>query len=479
MKKVKLIKSLLISAPIIVTPLLANSCSKKIKVDAKYYVDALAKTLKPELDSISSTISYAASNNINNTLDITSEINTARTKANQNAKVKSDNIDHINLSFKGTNNLKVENDNGTYTLTVFPSFINSSSSQQTLTTTLSLTLSSSNKYTQSITNTYNIAKGFKAYRAGLGNGYVQSVYGSNDGNIIFVATREGISVGSKDGDRYDFYNYSKGINGLGSNIINSIYASSDGNTIYAATDGGISVGNNVSSPEVPNYEFTNYTDGVLNEGTNSIYASSDGNTIYASTGDGVSVGIKQSDNNRYKFTNYTPKIDGQIISVHASNNGTIFAGTTNGVILVGTKNGLSYTFKKYNIGSSSSSELFSIYASADGNTIYAGTYYRGVIIGTKNKDSSYKFKSVGLKGDIVRSVYVSPDGNTIYAANQNEVAVGIKSGSAYTFKNYYTGPYVSDIRTVYALNDGNAIYAGGIDGVAVSSSNWFTQNNSK
>ena len=509
MKKVKLIKSLLISAPIIVTPLLANSCDSKkdsgnksipatkindnastnqsaltpaTKVDAEYYVNALAGTLKTELDSIADQVVATAAGN--NTLNITSVINTAKSEAKKIATFNPDNIDNINLAFNGTGNLKVEKNNDTYTLTVFPSFINSSSTEQTLTTTLSLTFGN-NTDTQAITNTYNIVKGFKNYTtsAGLGNNQVNSIYVSNDGNTIYAGTANGVSVGTNANNTYTFQNYTTAA-GLGNNTVNSVYASNNGNTIYAGTSGGFSVGTKNSEGT---YTFKNYTtaDGLGDSFVYSVYASSDDNTVYAATPRGVSVGIKKGP--VYVFNNYTTGLSSDILSsVYASSDGnTIYTGSfylgvgTSGVS-VGTKSGDTYTFQNYTTADGLGSPLInSVYASSNGNTIYAGTA-NGVSVGTKQSGSNrYTFQNYtsGLTSTIIRSVYASSNGNTIYVGTNEGVAEGTKANNTYTFQNYTQGLGNKITVSVYASSNGNTIYAGTRGGLSITSSNWFTQNN--
>ena len=514
MKKVKLIKSLLISAPIIVTPLLANSCGSKgngnktidatkindnarqltpastltpalyklspATINAKYWVDALAGTLKTELDSISANVATAATGN--NTLDITSQINKAIADAKKIATDTPGNIDNIKLSFSGNGNLKVEKNNDTYTLIVYPSFITANSDEQTLTTTLSLTLSATAKNTQTITNNYDIAKGFKNYAADLGNNDVNSVYASSDGNTIFAGTEGGLSVGNKQGDNsYTFENYT-----LNNDYVNSVYASSDGNIIYVGTRSGVSVGTKANNT----YTFQNYTtaDGLGNSLVDSVYASSDGNTIYAGTAGGVSVGTKQSGSNRYTFQNYTTGLSSDFLSsVYASANGnTIYTGSyylgvgTSGVS-VGTKQSGSnrYTFQNYTTADGLGNSLInSVYASSNGNTIYAGTA-GGVSVGTKQSGSNrYTFQNYtsGLTNTVIRSVYASSNGNTIYVGTNGGVAVGNKANNTYTFQNYTQGLGDKIVQSVYTSSDDNTIYAGTEGGVSITSSNWLAQN---
>ena len=495
MKKVKLIKSIAISAPVLITPLIANSCSSKDNKNskAKYYVDALAQTLKLQLSNIANQVVAAATGS--GTLNITSQINTAKTEAKLIAKDMPSNIDKINLTFSGTGNITVTKDKGTYTLTVFPSFINSSSNKQTLTTTLSLTLSSSNKNTQSITNTYDVAKGFKNYTTGLGNRNVNSVYASPDGNIIYAGTGEGdistaggVSIGTKSGDTYKFANYS---DGLQNKFVHSVYASPDGNTIYAGTGdnsgtGGVAVGTKNADN---NWQFANWTIGVGGTLVFSVYASPDGNAIYAGTGNGLSIGIEQSGNTGYIFTNYTTSDglgDNDVRSVAASPDGSTIYAATQGGVSVGTKPSGSdrYKFTNFTAGIVPPAVNF-VYPANNGNTIYAGTD-TGVAIGTKESGSNtYTFinspiTDTGIAG--VLSLYPLNNGNTVYAATTSGLAVGTKSSSSktYTFKLLSTsaGLGSSEVNSVYVSNNKSTIYAGTTGGLSISSSNWLTQNNS-
>ena len=506
-EKVKLIKSLVISAPIIVTPLLANSCNAKndgnkskfpvINPDAtfaaKYYVDALAKTLKTQLDSISSSVTALAPK-ANNTLDITSQINTARANAKKNVKTESDLIDEITISFQRTGNLKVEkNTDNKDILTVYPTFINSSSTQQTLTTTLSLTISSNDKNTQTITNNYNVAKGFKNYTKGLPNAEVGAVQISNDGGTIYVETTEGVSVGTKNNDTWNFKNYKTG---LSSNAVKWVYPFNNGNTIFVGSlgivgdqVGGLSVGTKNGNT----YTFKNYSTatGLIDNDVISVYPSSDGNTIAVGTVNGVSMGTKQSDGS-YTFKNYNES-DGlgndEIESTYLTSDGNnVYVGTFDGVS-IGTKNGDTWTFKNYTEGLKVV-VISAVYPRNNGNTLYVGTEGSGLAVGTKSNDT-YTFKNypvgAGQGSNAILGLYVNKDASTIYAAtaynsfashpHPGGVSVGIKKADgSYAFSYYTAGLGSTETEPITASSDGNTVYVGTVKGLSVSSSNWINQS---
>ena len=507
MKKVKLIKSLLISAPVIMTPLLANSCNSKdnnkqitatkindnaqaqpsaltpaFTVDAEYYINALAGTLKTELDSISANVVSAATGN--NTLDITSQINTAKAEAKKIATNIPGNIDNISLTFNETGNLKVKENNDTYTLMVYPTFINNNSTQQTLTTTLSLTFDD-NTDTRSIENTYDIAKGFKNYTTGLGSMDVNSVYATSDGSKIYAGTDNGIGIGTKESgsNNYRFTNYTQGLN---SNKVNAIFASTDENTIFAGTADGLAIGTKQSGSNI--YTFVNYTtaNGLGSNNVYSIYISRGEDTIYAGTAGGVSVGVKQSGTDNYTFTNHTTGLTSDhIATVYATNGGnTIYAGTipiggTSG-LSVGTKQeDNSYNFTNYTTANGLGSDTInSVYPASDDSTIYVGTS-DGFSVGIKQDNNSYAFKTykTGLSSNIIRSVYAVGSGSTIYAGTNSGVAIGTKSGDDYTFTNYTTGLGNNTVNAIYSPSAANTIYAGTDGGLSVASANWFAQSN--
>ena len=489
MKKVKLIKSILISAPVIVAPLLANSCSSKnngnkakdiIVSDYKkinpsqptgaYWVDALAKTLQDELTSIASKVASTAVSD--NTLDITPQINEAIARAKKVVTVEPVVIDTIDLNFSGSGNLKIaKNSDSKYILTVYPSFITSSSSKPTVTTTLSLTWNNK-KTTKTITNTYSIAKGFKNYTKNLGDGPVRGVYALPDGNTIYGGTNGGgISIGTWNGQTYDFKTYTESLN----DAVFSVYAVPDGSKIYSATyGGGIAVATKTAEG---NYLFKNYTnsEGLASNNVEGIYASSDGNTIYAGTTEGVSVGTKDGDT--YNFTNYTDGLGNKLVrSIYASPDGnTIYAGTDGGVS-IGTKSGTSYTFKNYTSGLGNTT-IYSIYPASDGNIIYAATL-AGISVGTRANDS-YTFKNYtsGLGSILVRAIYASSNNNTIYAGTDNGFTIGTKTGSSYRFNNYTAGLGNETVYSTYATDNDNIIIAGTGDGLSVTKANWFTSSN--
>ena len=488
MKNYKLFKSLVMSAPVLVTPLVANSCSSNNNKtpSAKYYVDALAKTLKTQLNLISSQVTSTAIGN--NSLDISSNINTAIIAAKKIAPKTPSNIDKITLSFTGTNNLKVEkNSDNQYLLMVYPTFISNDSAKQNLTTTLSLTLSASDKNTQTITNTYDVAKGFKAYDTGPGAYAVNSVYPIDNGNTIFAGTAgEGVSVGTKTGTTYSFQNLKTG---LDSNYIWSVHASSDGNTLYVGTGdpeskkGGVSVG---TKQEDNSYTFQNYTSSLNNDYVNSVYPSNDGSFLYVATDGGVAVGTKND--STYNFQTYTKGLgSSSVYFVYPSSDGNKLYTATNGGLSIGTKNprGNEYTFKNFSTEQGLPSNIvYSVYPTNNGNTIYAGTT-EGVVVGTKASGSEeYTFKTytTGLGSKRVNSVYPTNNGNTIYAGTGGDknsmggVSVGTKqTDGSYTFQNYTAGSDVNSVASVYPTNNGNTIYAGAGSGLWVSQSNWFSQ----
>lgn len=73
---------------------------------------------------------------------------------------------------------------------------------------------------------------------GLGSNDVRGVYAN--GNIIYAATTNGLSISSNGGT--SFTNYSQANNGLANNQANGVYAI--GSSIYAATSNGFSISTN-------------------------------------------------------------------------------------------------------------------------------------------------------------------------------------------------------------------------------------------
>ena len=330
----------------------------------------------------------------------------------------------------------------------------------------------------------NNAARFENYTKGLGNKHVSSIFASSDGNTIYAATNDGVSVGTKTGSTYTFKFY---VTGLVNRIVNSIYATSDG-TIIAGTGDGVGTGINGgvaigTKNSAGGYTFKNYPNGLGSYHVQAVYGSSDGSKIYVGVSDtgnnkgGVSVGTKNSAG-AYNFRNYTRGIENKYVySIYASSNGnTIYAGTTEGVE-VGTKSGSDYSFTNYAAGLADTFAQ-SVYASPDGNIIYAGTE-RGLAIGTKNSGGVWIFKNYtkGLGSPRVYSVDVSPDGNTIYAGTDNGVSVGTKTGSTYAFKNYTAGLGSTRVNSVYALSSGKTVYVGTDNGVSVSLGSLTTENN--
>ena len=160
--------------------------SSAINVDAKYYVDGLAKTLKAELSIISSSIKVLSSNP-NNSLNLTPYINKAISNAKANLGSPTINpgpLNNIALNFSTTNKLAITKNNvNDFILTVHPFSVTDSIKTQSITTNLSLTLSPNDKYGSSIVNDYRYNHKFVNYTTanGLGSNDVNDVASVNNG----------------------------------------------------------------------------------------------------------------------------------------------------------------------------------------------------------------------------------------------------------------------------------------------------------
>ena len=492
MKKYKLIKTLTLAAPVLITPLVAASCNSKNDNGSKestltpsgkvasYYVDALAKTLKAELNSIASDVTSTAAKASTtsapqSTLDITPQVTKAINDAKKIAVSNPSAIDKIVLSFKGTSNLKVEkNSENKYILTAYPGYYTNISEQQMLTTTLSLSLSSKNKNTQTITNTYTIANGFKMYNfPTTGTPGTYGIAQTNNGQTLYVASLGGgVEIGNRQTDgTYKWTSYTKGL--PDTLTIGDIAVSSDGNTVYAATGDQSSTGGIFIGTKQPDgtYKFKlNKTPSLID--VEGIYVSPDGNTIYAAGDGGASIGTKQPDGT-YKFKSTGGFGEGaNNYCIHPSPDGkTLYVGGL--YLYAGVKNGDTYTFKKI-----TNIIAYRLAMSADGNTIYTVSDQSSdnSLTEIKKNENNYTvktFNSPQLTG-LGRSVEIF-NNDTVYIGANRGLTVATKNGNDFTFKSYNNG-LDKDSSVIYGIaiaNNKKSIYLSTSSYVAISRTEWF------
>jgi hypothetical protein len=282
---------------------------------------------------------------------------------------------------------------------------------------------------------------------GLGDSFVRGVHA--DGNTIYAATLNGLSISTNGGTT--FTNLTTTSAGLGSNEILAVYAV--GSTIYAATnDGGLSISTNSATT------FTNVTTsaGLGSNQVRGVYAV--GNTIYAATSDGLGI----STNGGTSFTNVTTSaglLRSELNDVYADGN-TIYAATTAGGLGISTNGGTSFTNVTTSDGLGSDA-IISVFAV--GNTIYAGTYDGGLGISTDGGATfTNKTTANGLGSNRVDSVYA--DGNTIYATTYDR-GLSISTDNGATFTNFALGPAGNLVFDVYAV--GNTVYAATTGGLRI------------
>ena len=493
MKKYKLIKTLTVATPILITPLVAASCNNKNDNSSKdstltpsgkvasYYVDALAKTLKAELDSISSDVTSTAAKTSTtsapqSTLDITPQVTKAINDAKKVAVSNPSAIDKIVLSFKGTSNLKVEkNSENKYILTAYPGYYTNSSEQQTLTTTLSLSLSSKNKNTQTITNTYTIANGFKMYQF-----YVTDLPGcgplkqTNNGQTLYVATfTGGIVIGNRQADgTYKWTNYRKGL--PETNTILDLTITNNGDKVYGVTglplgEGGVYIGTKQADGT---YTFKWNTIPNFHE-PEGIVATNNGDTLYVCGEGGITIGTKQKDGT-YTWDKITTVNYIQPYQLAVLNNGnTIYSGGTR--LYVFTKTDNKWTNKEITKDGQSISST-SIAVSSDGNTIYAATYDGGGLTEVKKSGDNYTTKTFNSP-ELANGVEVIKiiNDNTLYMGTEiYGLVIATKSGDNFTFKNYSNGLGTKNkVNDVILSDDKKTIFLGTGTYVAISKTDWF------
>ena len=528
--KLNLLKKLLTLTPVVISPILVTACgSDKEKIDAvkvtapgKFYLDFYQKELNAVFATKTAAINAAATNAAaNHQYNLKSQVLTevlASAKKDGASEFKKefpklDNynasiFDDINVSFSipddSKGNLKVTEN----ILSIYPTSVISSQSKEKQ-INYTLTLNKSSKITAkdlSGSLKFNLQAGFVNYSStspgsSLSSNSAYTVYGSTDMSTILVgAYQEGLDVGTKKSSGgYDFTKYSTSSSGskLKNNDVYSVFGNADLSTILVGEyGGGLDVGKRAKASDP--YTFTNYSTGsaagknLNNDNVESVYGTADLSTILVGErGGGLDVGTKQADNS-YKFDNYNTSSSSKLNSnqVHGVSGNkdlsTILIATAGGGLDVGTRTKASdsYTFKNYNTSSGSgltSDSVYGVYGNNDLATILLSERSKGLDVGVKQNDNSYKFTnynaSKGLASNYVSSAFGNADMSEILVGEYGGLSVGVKQNDgSYTFDSYNTskGLASNDIFAVSGNADLSTILIGGYrGGLDISSNLWF------
>ena len=108
-------------------------------------------------------------------------------------------------------------------------------------------------------------------------------------------------------------------------------------------------------------------------------------------------------------------------------------------------------------------------ASDDGNTVYVGTFDKGVTVGTKQSDGSLVFKRTTVGNEQINCITASADGTSFIAGSQSgKLFVGTKSGDTYNVSSSSIGGAGNPIYSlVYANYTSKIWYLASKDGFYV------------
>ncbi|MEZ7976805.1 MAG: InlB B-repeat-containing protein, partial [Pontimonas sp.] len=216
---------------------------------------------------------------------------------------------------------------------------------------------------------------------GLGHNIQLGVY--VDGDRVYAATNDGLSISTDGGKAGSFTNYTTA-NGLGNNKSRGAFI--DGSVLYVPTQGGLSISTSLDNSDVSADRFTTRT--VANSTLGNNYtrrAVVVDSTLYVGTNGGLSISTNGGDS----FTNRTTANGlghNAVWDVHVA--GTNVYAATSGGLSISTDSGA--TFRNLTTSNGlGSNELRAVYAS--GSTVYAATQ-GGLSIsatcGTISSDSS-------------------------------------------------------------------------------------------
>ena len=289
---------------------------------------------------------------------------------------------------------------------------------------------------------------------GLGHNIQLGVY--VDGDRVYAATNDGLSISTEGGKAGSFTNYTTA-NGLGNNKSRGAFI--DGSVLYVPTQGGLSISTSLDNSDVSAGRFTTRT--VANSTLGHDYtrrAVVVDSTLYVGTNGGLSI----STNGGASFDNKTT-VDGlghnAVWDVHVA--GTNVYAATEAGLSISANGGDSFT-NKTTVDGLGHNFTMGIYVV--GSTVYAATN-GGLSISTNGGDSfTNRTTANGLGHNAVWDVHVA--GTNVYAATSGGLSISTDSGA--TFRNLTTsnGLGSNELRAVYA--SGSTVYAATQGGLSIS-----------
>lgn len=284
------------------------------------------------------------------------------------------------------------------------------------------------------------------YQTGPGTN-PRSVFVDNQ-QVVYVATGNGgLAVSHDRGVTWTNYTTS---NGLPSNNVTAVYV--DDNTIYAGTSSKLSI----STDGGASWLSFNQNFNALS----AIYAS--GQNIYVIARQGQpKLFISRDGGSTWNINNTVPSSQG-VYGVGS----VVYVATINNGVYISNDEGSTWTQSTTGLGSNN---VHGIYASADGQTIYAATA-GGLSIST-NAGSDWLNYTTGLASTNILAVYAI--GSTIYAATDKGLSIGSVINNNWVGNNYLTSDRIPSVTA-----SGTYIYAIATDsGLAISTDNgnsWAT-----
>jgi hypothetical protein len=260
--------------------------------------------------------------------------------------------------------------------------------------------------------------------------------------VVYVATGNGGLAVSRDrGVTWTNYTTS---NGLPSNNVTTVYV--DGNTIYAGSSSKLSVSTNGGASWLSFSQTFNLL--------SAIYAS--GQNIYVIARQGQpKLFISRDGGSTWNVNNTVPASQG-VYGVGSA----VYVATLNSGVYISSNAGSTWTQSTSGLGSNN---VHGVYASANGQTIYAATA-GGLSIST-DAGSNWLNYTTGLASTNILAVYAI--GSTIYAATDAGLSVGSIINNNWTGNNYLVSDNIPSVAAhgtyIYAIVAGS--------GLAISTNN--------
>ena len=292
---------------------------------------------------------------------------------------------------------------------------------------------------------------------GLGHNIQLGVY--VDGDRVYAATNDGLSISTEGGKAGSFTNYTTA-NGLGNNKSRGAFI--DGSVLYVPTQGGLGISTSLDNSDVSAVRFTTRTvaNSDLDYTRRAVVVDS---TLYVGTNGGLSI----STNGGVSFPANRTTADflghDEVWDVNVA--GTNVYAATRAGLSISTDSGKAGSFtNRTTIDGLGDNFTMGIYVV--GSTVYAATN-GGLSISTDSGNpGSFTNRTTadGLGHNAVWDVHVV--GTNVYAATSGGLSISTDSGA--TFRNLTTANGLGDneLRAVYA--SGSTVYAATQGGLSIS-----------